>query len=937
MSERRGGRLHRLRDGVASVTSALLLSGAAAAQQSTASDTSVEPLLEVVVTGSRIKRAQSEGPAPVTTITREQLEREGFTTAYEALQSLTQSTGGGLQGQFFANGPTANATTVDLRGLGPGRTLVLFNGRRAADYPLPFNGASNIVNLSAIPTAAIERIEVLSSGASAIYGSDAVAGVINFVMRDHFDDIEIRARGGRLTEGGGDSQRVQLTGGLGGDAFSAVYAFEYFKRDAIFADEQRRYDSLADDLSGEAPKAQGIAGLYSVLSGGFILADEQQCAQFGRNAHVYDARADGLSQLPGPMCGDPTAPAQHTIRNETENLSAFFNSRYDFGDGLQAFGTLSLWQSDSRNLPSTPVYILPGLNVAADVGPNAVGGFDLIAPLRSFELSETGREPTQKFDERAWDAVLGVRGTMFAATDWELSFHHADYTVERDNRLLLGSAANDFFLGPQLGTTSLGGFDLPIFAVPDYSRFLRPLTPAEFRSISAINHTEADSSNDQASAVVSGELWQMPAGAARFAAVLEWGTQEYQIDVDPREAAGQFAGLVTSFPGGGSRDRSAAGVELAMPLLEPLRLTLAGRYDRYDDVTDVDGAFTYNIGLEYRPFKPLLLRGSYATSFRAPDMHYVFAGASQQVAAPVDILRCRRDLGVTNLSQCGLDPTASVLSYRQGNRELQEEKGTSWTAGLAWTVTDSLDVSLDYFDIELENMVDDLTYDYIMRTEADCALGATLSGQPIDSNSALCQFIGGLTERALPVPGVSADNLVSVTSLPINRALQSVRGVDAALTYALDAHRYGKFSFALAWTHILKEERQEFAADPVEMYRDRADNHDLRSKIRSSLTWRKGGFSQTLFLDRQGSRPTLAARNSTLQASSARTKSYSIYNYTASYTSAGDAWSLGLILDNLFDADPRIDRTYSEWPFFYAQNVNPYGREVFVEAGYRFK
>ncbi|MGH8236414.1 MAG: TonB-dependent receptor domain-containing protein, partial [Steroidobacteraceae bacterium] len=575
-----------------------------------------------------------------------------------------------------------------------------------------------------------------------------------------------------------------------------------------------------------------------------------------------------------------------------------------------------------------------------DVGPNS-GGSALLIPLRFFQLSEATRDPMQKFDEFAWDTALGLRGNFGAGFDWELAYHRSDYKVERDNRLLLDQPTNAFFFGPQLGSLPFGTAQLPIVSVTDYSRFVRPLTPAEFRSITALNHTEADSSNDQVSAVISGDLFKLPAGAVQFASVFEWGTQEYDINLDPREVAGEFAGFLNSFPGGGSRDRYAAGVELAVPVLSSVRTTLAGRYDKYDDITNVDDAFTYNLGLEYRPFKTLLLRGSYATSFRAPDMHFVFAGSSSTFSAPRDALRCRRDFGVTDLNQCAFIPGLTgvlATTERQGNPGLKEETSKSWTAGLAWNITQSLDFTVDYFDIQIENTVNDLTDDFITGTEADCVLGRTLSGAPVDSSSAQCQFIRGLVTRNVPVPGVpgSIDNIAQLNTLPINRAFEGVTGLDASLNYFLDANRWGRFFFTFGWSHILKQERQEFAGDPVDSYRDDSRNRDLRSKIRSSVTWEKSGFSQTLYVDRQGSRPTYAAAF-TANPTEFRTRPYSFYNYTVSYTSPADTWSVGLIVDNLLDADPKIDGTFAGWPFFFGQNVNAYGREVFLEGKYKFK
>src|SRR5688572_18051547 len=155
---------------------------------------------EVIVTGSRIARSEIEGPAPVVVVTAEDIEKQGYTTVYDALNSLTQFTGS-VQNEFNQNGFTPNANFVNLRGLGPGYNLVLVNGRRAADYPLPYNSESNAVNLGNIPAAAIERIEVLTGGASAIYGSDAVAGVVNIILKQNYSGDEVSARIGTSERG----------------------------------------------------------------------------------------------------------------------------------------------------------------------------------------------------------------------------------------------------------------------------------------------------------------------------------------------------------------------------------------------------------------------------------------------------------------------------------------------------------------------------------------------------------------------------------------------------------------------------------------------------------------------------------------------------------------------------------------------------------------
>ncbi len=892
-------------------------------------------LEQIVVTGSRIKRTQVEGPAPMTTITSEDIEREGFTTPYEALATLTQQTGSGVESEFSSGGQTPNASELDLRGLGPGHVLVLFNGRRAADYPLPFNGKSNIVNLNSIPLAALDRVEILSGGASAIYGSDAVSGVVNFIMRDHFDGIEINARAGDTNHGNGQTERVQLTGGFNDNAFKGVYTFEYLNRKPLWAADSKYFNSTADDLSGNASKYVPIVALVQPIDAALFqspqLADPGAtvCARYGPAA--ADLAFPGL----GTTCGSSNFPAQFTMRNETQSESGFFNSTYDFEGGLQAFGTLSLWHSGSglNPLASTPSQNFYQGPLTFDVNPNvnpadrAVLGGQYLLPIRFFQLSEVGRDYTLKYNEFAWDTALGLRGRITEhALDWELAYHHSGYNADQDERQLLGPASNNFFLGPQQPGADPLGLGTPVFNF-DPAQTTNPITRAQYDSITAIDHTQADSSNDQLSVQLTGNLFNLPAGPVKFASVLEWGTQQYQIHLDPRLVAGDFLGA-TQAPGGGSRNRSAAGTELAIPLVDMLRLTLASRYDRYSEVDHTNGAFTYNAGLEFRPVQNLLLRGSYATSFRAPDMQFVFAGPSTLESSVTDYLRCRRDQHVTDINQCSLLPS-SVTTERQGNPNLNDEKGRSWTAGVAWNVTSTLDASLDYFNITLSNEVDDLTSDYILQTEANCRLGTTISGQPVNPNSQLCHFVDGLITRNPANPAVPGrDTLTGVNTLPINRALERVSGLDGTLNYQLDAHRAGKFFFKFAWSHVLKEDRQEIAGDPVVSFRDDPTNYGLRSRMRTSLTWQISKLSQTVFADLQGSRPRFDAIG--------RTGPYNTYNYVGSY-SPTTRLKISLIVDNLLDADPRIDRSFSSYPFFRSSNVNPYGREFFLEGNYKFK
>ena len=214
-------------------------------QQTEASDDEVE-LTKISVTGSRIKRSEIEGPQPLVVLTRENIEQGGFISVYEAVASVSQNTGD-FQGAIASGGFTPGAETINLRDFGPGNLLVLVNGKRRADYPFPYSGNDSIFNWNAIPLSLVERIEILTTGASAIYGSDAVAGVINVILIDGLEEVSVRARAGTHIPGHGDSVNFEITGGGYGDKFSYAWGLEFSEQDPIQGMDRDEFDSNLDD------------------------------------------------------------------------------------------------------------------------------------------------------------------------------------------------------------------------------------------------------------------------------------------------------------------------------------------------------------------------------------------------------------------------------------------------------------------------------------------------------------------------------------------------------------------------------------------------------------------------------------------------------------------------------------------------------------------
>ena len=215
-------------------------------QDSTASNGSTTAKLDTVeVTGSRIPRAQVEGPAPVVIITADDIRNNGYGTVADVMTALTQNLGATDNNQN-TNGFSPGAQAVDLRGLGPNHTLVLVNGRRIADYPQSYQGNSNFTDISNLPTSLIDRIEVLSGSASAVYGSDAISGVINFILKKKADGTTIDFREGDTQHGGGSSQRLQITSGYSNGNFDAIFGVELYNAKPLWAYQRSFTDSRLD-------------------------------------------------------------------------------------------------------------------------------------------------------------------------------------------------------------------------------------------------------------------------------------------------------------------------------------------------------------------------------------------------------------------------------------------------------------------------------------------------------------------------------------------------------------------------------------------------------------------------------------------------------------------------------------------------------------------
>ena len=912
---------------------------------------------KVSVTGSRIKRAQIEGPSPITVISAEQMRQEGFVTVAEAIDSIAQNTGS-VQNDFnAAGGFTPNASPVNLRGLGPGRTLLLINGRRANDYPFPYNGRSNFQNLGNIPAAAVERIEILSGGASAIYGSDAVAGVVNVVLRTGFEGNVVKVKGQTSTDGGRDMGDIQWVGGKTGDNWSVTYAFESYNVESLFGWQRDFMDSAEDNPAppGTFPLANGNGrGGYQPPIGiqirrlsstgatqAYIMPTGRDCSSSPLyRYHFYTSSATGNNL--GPGCGYDRYPAEQTVANGSNDLSGYVYGTFNITDNLEGWASAMAFNSRSR---------LGGGVEQWFGGPQAGTNFYdpglglRIYPIRAITPeSYGGVEGTyQKFQEDSLDLAFGLRGTMGDRFDWEFTVGGASYEIVRDRPRMTVAGATSYFMGDRLGTTGQGAYT-GLVGVPNglavyrlnLDRFYGPISLEDYQSMSTMVHYEARSRNGAGSFVLSGDLFELPAGPLSFAGVVEAQRQSYRVNSDERilPTRREIYNL-TGTGGGGDRNRYAAGVEFKIPIFSKLTASLAGRYDKYDDITDVDDARTWGAGLEFRPFDNLLLRANYATSFKAPDMHYVFSEPSGSFGTVTDFYRCYKAGISTSGNVCstsGSTYSYQVFTTSQGQPTLKEETGNSWTAGFVWDANERLSLSADYYQIELNDVVTVLSGTDILAAELGCATGFYPNGAtfPHASGSGYCNSIAARIDRN---PETSA--LTEIRSGPINQSFLGTKGIDASVRYRLDTDRFGDFSAALQWAHVLEQTQRLSVDQPLQSYRDYNSNLDNRSRVRLTMNWSKDDWAATVFMNRLGSTPIW---DPTVPAAYPEfdTRIAPFITWNASVAKdITDKLTFRVSLVNVFDNHHPRDITNYTYPYFW-RAFDAIGRQVGFEATYRF-
>ncbi|MFT3755627.1 MAG: TonB-dependent receptor [Pseudoxanthomonas sp.] len=932
--------------GLALPAAAFSASAQEATQQEADTDTEAKPaqtLDKVEVTGSRIKRAEVEGPSPVITITAEDIKKQGYSTIGEALRTLTVNNGANEAGESpdnFLNLSTTqpDASFLNLRGMGVGYQLVLLNGKRMTEYAASSGATSTGVSIGSIPAAAVARIEVLNGGASAIYGSDAVAGVVNIVTKENWEGNNLRIRGGSTTNGGGDTGQIQFTGGKNWERGGVTYSFEQLNRSPIYAWQRGNVIRSGMNAPGNAGTDHPSWGFDTALMDGgyndyYWLGEDGQLV-YGTDtaALVNTCRSLGPNYFPmywsssddePSTCGLATYYDGDTLSNKYNKTSGYVSGYYRLTDDVEAYGQLLVQQSKSESTHRTSMYLYNS-GSAYDVN---IGQFEFWRPL---DPNDIGGAPKRVWDENTISANVGVRGTA-GRFDWDASLSLSRDEMKSSWKQMLTDRVHRYLFGEAVG--EVDGW--PLYEIDPAHLFGR-VTAEEYAAMVDTVHNKNLSQTTQAQFVFSGPLFALPAGDVEMAAVVEASHSKYELGPDPRSVS-TYEGADKTFnytgvAGGGPRDRYGAGLEFRVPILDSLTANVAGRWDKYDDISDVGDATTWQASLEWRPIKSLLVRASRQTSFMAPNIMWLYG---EPVVEYNDYLTnyylCRVD-GMDLNTTAGL--TECYSSHRQGswyveggnNTRLHEETATSTGFGIVWDISDKLSISADYWEIELEGQSRFLDADTLMQESANCLLGSRIDGTPVDVNSAACAMYNSYVQR-------DADGDVTEYFLDaINQAGVRTKGYDLSLKYGWSWEKLGNFNLNAGLSRTLGYDIQVIKGDPWEDYMGcsyyvcGAQPVAFRNRSNWTLSWNKDDWSASVYGYRNSGRVNYRG--------TAILPAYVQWNASVS-KQITDKVRLGFDVTNLFDKYGPKDPTITWYPF-YSMAYGAVGRAVYVNLDIDF-
>lgn len=883
-----------------------------------------EPLETIIVTGSLIPQLQTETITPVTVITAEDIKARGFSSVADALQQSSFATGS-VQGDQFTNGFTPGAQTLSMFGLDPGYVKYLIDGRPMSDYPALYNASSMITNLSGIPTELVDHIDILPGGQSSLYGSDAIAGVVNVVMKKQLTAPVADVRYEFYGDGGGETERIALAGSFRVGDVNLLAGVQYENSNPIWGyqrDLTAQYFT-AGSTPQTAERDYLVYGLNGIATGDYYFLDPSNCAhvtgQFGGSIRKYSRPEHGL------YCGT-TRSGYYSLKHGGDSVQVYLHGTADVGNRSQLYADV-LWNHEVTTFNNGTQGWGTGSKYGYYYDPN-LG--DLMNLQHLFSPEETGGMYAIMSDvtTNAYRATLGGQGPVGSAGwTYDMDGTHTEERLSQRPHDLLAAAVENFFapiLGPSLGLDPILGY-YPIFT-PNYAAFYTPVTPAQYASFSGNVHSRSTTSDNLFRAqLTNASLFHMAGGPAGMALAVEGGDQDWETLPKPGYFDGQFYNFV-AVTGSGHRTRYAVTTEFRLPVIEKVTLTASGRYDLYRVAgSNVDKA-TYNLGIEFRPRESLLLRGRYGTAFKAPTLADEFQGKSGYGGNVTDYYQCTLG-GYTgiNLGNCPYYLTF-YLGSTAGNPKLKPITANVANIGVVWAPVAHLSFTIDYLHWAISNETNVQSADTVMQTESRCRLGT------VDINSPTCKAaLSQVTRDAF-------GQLVSVYTPKINVSNETVNAFVVAADATMDLGQAGRLAIDASWNDMDKHTYQQYPSDPtIDLLRDPTQSTEFKSKGNVSVTWSKVDWGSTIYVARYGRTPNNLASIYGYGTTGAGVLSeWTVCNFTARYQPS-PTMVLSLAVNNAFNVMPPADGSYpgtTNFPFNDG-NYNVYGRSYYLELNYQ--
>ena len=764
---------------------------------------------KITITGSRIKRTDIETAQPVLSIDRASLEASGLTSVGDFMQSLPMA--GSAINTTFNNGGDGS-TRIDLRNLGPGRVLVLVNGRRWINSG---TGADSSVDLNTIPTTIISRIEVLKDGAGAVYGSDAIAGVVNVITRTDFEGAEFNAYFGESAEGDGAQEQYDFTLGASGEKGHVTVNVSYTKQEPIWAGD-RDISNVPQFGTGNRLGSSGTPqGRFAFVDG----YDATNYRGFVNHSITTGFPTDGT--VPGlPFLADGSAnpngdftsfsndirynyaPVNYLLTPQ-DRWSVNVSGAYDLNDDVKVSADVMYnHRESSQFLAPMPLFIGPWAGGAQALNPTVVSAENIYNPFEYDIFGEDhmayynggfigrrmiengGRVFSQKVD--TWKLNLGLDGSFGDEWDWSVGFGYGDnsavqHTQGRLNMVRIGRA-----LSAECNTDSTC---VPLNLFGGEGSITQDM-------LDYITTTETSLGGNKLwnySANISGTPFELAAGPVGFAAGYEYRREKGFNTPDYMVQSGQSSGGSIQ-PTDGSFSESSYYAEVAVPLIadtplaELVELSAAVRStDIENSVGNSNDNTSSSLGLTWRVNEEFMLRANHSTGFRAPSVSDLFGGLFVTFPSVND--PCNSD-GSGNAVCAGVpvnytQPNTQLEAQGGANPLLEPEESTSISYGVVYDPDwiDGLDFSIDIWDVEVENIITSAGFQQVLDTCSDYP-GRTTE----DANHPIAGSCGFLLSRA--PSGVPVDFINPL----LNFGALETNGVDLDVTYNLETS-FGEFKF----------------------------------------------------------------------------------------------------------------------------------------------